>query len=171
MYQLLHKTLVNILGKNPSLNVHISFHCANDPDNQMTMRFFRHDAKIEGYWANISLATLKREFDDIRTMANHFGLIPIKEMRGMRLPFLQTSGNVSFQGLQELGLSYDSSLPTRQYVNPPMWPYTLEYASHQDCAITPCPTASFPKIWEIPMVMWSDDYGIPCSMVDACVHM
>ena len=104
-------------------------------------------------------------------MANHFAGIPLKEMRGMRLPFLQVSGNVSFQGLQDLGLSYDSSLPTRKYVNPAIWPYTLEYASSQGCDIEPCPTASFPNVWEIPMVVWFDEKGYPCSMIDACAYM
>lgn len=104
----------------------------------------------------------------MRQMAVHFAGIPKNEIRGMRLPFLQTSGNVSFQGMKELGLVYDSSLPTPDV---PLWPYTMEYASHQDCQIEPCPTASFPNIWEIPMTMWLDQKNIACSMVDACVNM
>lgn len=131
----------------------------------------RHDAEIENYWRDINLTTFKSEFGDIRTMANHFGLIPLSEMRGVRIPFLQPSGDVSFLGMQELGLSYDSTLPTKAYVDPPLWPYTLEYATYQDCQIEPCPSSSFPGVWEVPMVMWFDEKNIGCSMVDSCVNM
>lgn len=101
----------------------------------------------------------------------HFAGIPKSDIRGARLPFLQTSGNISFQGLKELGLVYDSSMPTIRYVDNPLWPYSLEYASHQDCMIEPCPTASFPNVWEVPMTMWLDEKNVSCSMVDACTNM
>lgn len=131
----------------------------------------RHDATIEGYWRDINLTTFKAEFDGLRQMIINFAGIPKNEIRGLRLPFLQTSGNVSFQGIEELDLYYDTSLPVSHYVNPPLWPYTLEYASHETCQIEPCPTASFPNIWEVPMTMWLDEKNISCSMVDACASM
>ncbi|XP_012274123.1 uncharacterized protein LOC105696312 [Orussus abietinus] len=123
------------------------------------------------YWKNVNLTTFKAEFGDMREITSHFAAIPRSDIRGSRLPFLQTSGNVSFQGLLELGLAYDSSLPTRRYIDPALWPYTLEYESLQDCNIQPCPTASFPNIWEVPMTMWLDEKEVPCSMVDACTNI
>ena len=43
---------------------------------------------------------------------------------------------------------YDSSWPTREYgyvdAELGLYPYTLDYASVQDCQIPPCPTCSFP---------------------------
>lgn len=34
--------------------------------------------------------------------------------------------------------------------------------------IPPCPTKSYPGVWEVPMVMWQDLNGGRCSMGDAC---
>jgi hypothetical protein len=34
--------------------------------------------------------------------------------------------------------------------------------------IPPCPTKSYPGVWEVPMVMWTDLKGGRCSMGDAC---
>ncbi|KAK0181951.1 hypothetical protein PV327_000128 [Microctonus hyperodae] len=139
--------------------------------HEIALHSITHDATIEGYWRDINLTTFKAEFDGLRKMIINFAGIPKSEIRGIRLPFLQTSGNVSFQGIQELGLNYDTSLPVSHYVDPPLWPYTLEYASHETCQIEPCPTASFPNIWEVPMTMWLDEKNISCSMVDACASI
>lgn len=128
---------------------------------------FRH-SPIDTYWENISLSTFESEFGDMREIATNFAKIPRDDIQGMRLPFLQVSGNVSFEGMTRLNLTYDSSMPSR-FVNPAIWPYTLEYASSQDCMIQPCPTASFPDIWEVPMAMWFDLNNVPCSMVDGCI--
>lgn len=34
--------------------------------------------------------------------------------------------------------------------------------------IPPCPTRSYPGVWQVPMVMWQDLNGGRCSMGDAC---
>ena len=39
---------------------------------------------------------------------------------------------------------------------PPSYPYTLDYKIFHDCMIPPCPTKSFPGLWELPLVMWND---------------
>ena len=43
---------------------------------------------------------------------------------------------------------YDCTWPTREYgyvdAELGLYPYTLDYASVQDCQIPPCPTCSFP---------------------------
>lgn len=81
------------------------------------------------------------------------------------------TGNKSFQALQTIGMKYDCSWPTQSYMDPPLWPYTLDYKSEQDCPIGECPTASFPGIWVQPMVNWRDTSGYVCSMVDACIFV
>lgn len=86
------------------------------------------------------------------------------------MPFLQLAGNNSFQVMKDYGLDYDCSWPTLQFRNPGLWPYTLDYSSTQDCVIPPCPTASIPGVWVLPMITWTDLSGLPCSMVDACVN-
>ncbi|CAH2058119.1 unnamed protein product, partial [Iphiclides podalirius] len=123
------------------------------------------------YWAQASYDDMMKEFGDQRTQMSHFGLIPINQLRGVRLPFLQMTGNSSFQVMSDVGLVYDSSWPSVRYVNPGLWPYTLDYASTQDCNVPPCPTASIPGTWILPMTSWLDLNGVACAMVDMCFHM
>lgn len=60
-----------------------------------------------------------------------------------------------FKMLHDVNFTYDSSMPV--YENrPPSWPYTLDYKIFHDCMIPPCPTKSYPGVWEVPMVMWTD---------------
>lgn len=72
-----------------------------------------------------------------------------------------------FKMLYDSNFTYDSSMPV--YENrPPSWPYTMDYKIFHDCMIPPCPTKSYPGVWEVPMVMWQDLNGGRCSMGDAC---
>lgn len=83
------------------------------------------------------------------------------------LPVVQVGGNNMFKMLWDTNFTYDSSMPI--YENrPPSWPYTLDYKLFHDCMIPPCPTRSYPGLWEVPMVMWQDLNGGRCSMGDAC---
>jgi hypothetical protein len=84
------------------------------------------------------------------------------------MPFLQMTGNSSFQVLQEIGMTYDCTWPTIGYMDPGLWPYTLDYATVQDCQSGPCPTASIPGKWVVPMIAWRDLNGVPCAMADSC---
>lgn len=52
--------------------------------------------------------------------------------------------------------------------DPPIWPFTLDYKSEHGCVIEPCPHASYPGLWEIPMVDYIDKVGDFCNSVDAC---
>ncbi|XP_017078809.1 chitin deacetylase 8 [Drosophila eugracilis] len=122
------------------------------------------------YWRSADLATVEREFGDQLKMLETFAKVDPKKIQGMRLPFLQISGNTTFEAARRLGLTYDSSWPTQQFKDPAMWPYTLDYKSKQDCQIGPCPEASIPGFWVNPMVTWTDTEGYSCSMIDACVY-
>ncbi|XP_076306731.1 uncharacterized protein LOC143223121 [Tachypleus tridentatus] len=102
-----------------------------------------------------------------REILHLYGGVKMEDIRGMRAPFLQSGGNNMFQMLHEANFTYDSSLPVYQH-NPPFWPYTFDYSINHECAIPPCPTKSFPGLWEVGMVMWDDLRGGRCSMVDAC---
>lgn len=87
--------------------------------------------------------------------------------RCFTLPVQQVGGNNMFKMLWDTNFTYDSSMPI--YENrPPSWPYTLDYKLFHDCMIPPCPTRSYPGLWEVPMVMWQDLNGGRCSMGDAC---
>ncbi|XP_034253709.1 uncharacterized protein LOC117652726 [Thrips palmi] len=96
-----------------------------------------------------------------------YGGVKQEDIRGMRAPFLAVGGNKMFKMLYDSNFTYDSSMPV--YENkPPSWPYTLDYKLFHDCMIPPCPTRSYPGVWEVPMVMWTDLNGGRCSMGDAC---
>lgn len=85
----------------------------------------------------------------------------------IRTSVAQVGGNNMFKMLWDTNFTYDSSMPI--YENrPPSWPYTLDYKLFHDCMIPPCPTRSYPGLWEVPMVMWQDLNGGRCSMGDAC---
>lgn len=108
-----------------------------------------------------------REIAGQREILAAYGGVKQEDIRGMRAPFLSIGGNKMFKMLYDFNFTYDSSLPV--YENrPPSWPYTLDYKLFHDCMIPPCPTKSYPGVWEVPMVMWQDLNGGRCSMGDAC---
>jgi len=108
-----------------------------------------------------------KEISGQREIMAAYGGVRMDDIRGMRAPFLAVGGNNMFEMLYEQNFTYDSSMPV--YENrPPSYPYTLDHKLFHDCMIPPCPTASFPGLWEVPMVMWQDLNGGRCSMGDAC---
>ncbi|KAF2368701.1 NodB domain [Trinorchestia longiramus] len=108
-----------------------------------------------------------KEIAGQREIMAAYGGVRMDDVRGMRAPFLAVGGNKMFEMLYEQNFTYDSSMPV--YENrPPSYPYTLDYKLFHDCMIPPCPTNSFPGLWEVPMVMWQDLNGGRCSMGDAC---
>ncbi|XP_047036825.1 chitin deacetylase 8-like [Helicoverpa zea] len=124
----------------------------------------------QDWWATATYDELKEEIADQRTQMAHFANIPFESIKGVRLPFLQLAGNTSFQVMADHDLLYDCSWPTNTFTDPGLWPYTLDYASDQDCMIPPCPTASIPKPWVLPMVSWKDLNDFPCAMADSCFY-
>ncbi|CAO1405303.1 unnamed protein product [Diamesa hyperborea] len=114
-----------------------------------------------------SLKKWAREVAGQREILAAYGGVKLEDVRGMRAPFLSIGGNKMFKMLHDFNFTYDSSMPV--YENrPPSWPYTLDYKIFHDCMIPPCPTKSYPGVWEVPMVMWQDLNGGRCSMGDAC---
>ncbi|CAG2166723.1 unnamed protein product, partial [Oppiella nova] len=108
-----------------------------------------------------------KEINGQRNILNTYGGVALEDIRGMRAPFLQIGGNKQFEMLYEMNFTYDSSMAIFEN-SPPFWPYTLDYAINHECMISPCPTKSFPGLWEIGLVMWQDLKGGRCSMGDAC---
>jgi hypothetical protein len=108
-----------------------------------------------------------REIHGQREILHLYGGVKMEDIRGMRAPFLQIGGNKMFEMLFDANFTYDSSMPVYEN-NPPFWPYTLDYAQSHECMIFPCPTKSYPGLWEVGMVMWVDLRGGRCSMGDAC---
>lgn len=108
-----------------------------------------------------------KEMAGQREILAAYGGVNLADIRGMRAPFLAIGGNHMFSMLYDANFTYDSSMPI--YENrPPSYPYTLDHKIFHDCMIPPCPTRSFPGLWEIPLVMWNDHKDGRCSMADAC---
>ncbi|GAB6023473.1 Cytidine deaminase 5 [Chamberlinius hualienensis] len=107
-----------------------------------------------------------KEIDGQRRILSALSGIKLSDIKGMRAPFLQGGGNRQFRMLYDTNFTYDSSIPSHSHT----WPYTLEYRMPHECGIPPCPTRSYPGVWEIPMVMWEDLNKARCSMADACFN-
>lgn len=89
-----------------------------------------------------------KEVNGQREILNLYGGVRLDDVRGMRAPFLQIGGNRMFEMLYDANFTYDSSMPIFEN-SPPLWPYTLDYQLTHECMITPCPTKSFPGVWEV----------------------
>lgn len=135
--------------------------------HEIALHSITHNYMAE-HWRKASVEQLVQEFGEQREMMAHFGKIDIKDIKGMRVPQFELSGNNSFQAMLEVGLEYDSSWPTQEFIAPGLWPYTLDYKSTQDCPLGRCPTASMKNAWVLPISNWVDTEGHVCAMVDAC---
>lgn len=89
----------------------------------------------------------------------------------MRVPQFQMAGNNSVEVLRDIGLTYDSTWQTQEFIEPGLWPYSLDYQSIQSCDVGSCPTASVPGVWVSPLLSWTDIEGYFCTMVDTCPYM
>ncbi|XP_046453322.1 chitin deacetylase 7-like [Daphnia pulex] len=117
------------------------------------------------YWKNTSADFWLREVGYQRHLLHSYGNIPFDTIQGFRSPFLQTGGDATLTALRMLGMSYDSSFTTMQFMDPPVWPFTMDY----ECQIPPCGNESHPGFWSIPMIEFrSSDNGFQCKTADTC---
>lgn len=137
------------------------------------------------YWKGMNVDSWTKEIEGMRQMITQFAAIPKEDIRGWRSPFLQMGADEMFTALSQNNFAYDCSWATRDYgylnMDSGLFPYTLDYASVQDCEIEPCPTCSYPGLWVQPMLDLEDNWfnanpndpthGYPCSMLDGCVFM
>lgn len=89
-----------------------------------------------------------KEIQGQREILHLYGGVKLEDVRGMRAPFLQIGGNRMFEMLYESNFTYDSSMPVFDN-KPPFYPYTLDYTINHECMITPCPSKSYPGLWEV----------------------
>ncbi|GAB1599315.1 uncharacterized protein LOC115210852 [Argonauta hians] len=139
--------------------------------NEIASHTQTHKYPID-YWLNGNYQTFVREFVGMKKWLNEKANIPLKEIRGMRSPFLALGGNAQFDVLRDFGFSYDSSMVTGAVFRnneAPAWPFTLDYpVSSKYCRLRKCPTKSYPGIWEVPLIRWYNEKGSSCAMPDAC---
>jgi len=58
--------------------------------------FYSHQSNTQ-YWKNADKQTLINEIGGMRRMIAKYAQIDIKDVTGFRAPFLQTTGNITFQ--------------------------------------------------------------------------
>ena len=92
------------------------------------------------WWKSANYSELTDEIAGQREILRKWGQVKAEDVVGFRAPFLQTAGNTMYQVLYDNKFLYDSSMPTHSFTKPPLWPYTLDYRSTQECVIPPCPT-------------------------------
>lgn len=96
----------------------------------------------------------------------HFANIPLDSVRGARTPNLQINGNVTFEAYSASNITYDSSWPTLS--SNPLFPYTLDYLSTQQCLVGACPNEAFPGTWVLPINNFQNMEGIECNTLSGC---
>ncbi|KAG4069627.1 hypothetical protein HA402_014650 [Bradysia odoriphaga] len=136
--------------------------------HEIALHSITHLSSTE-YWKKLSVSGLADEFAGQKVLTSHFAKIPADDLQGIRMPFLQMSGDQGFEMLNKERISFDSSWPSQKA--PGLWPYTLDTLSTQDCVIGPCPTNSWNGTWVQPMLSWKDPRNYYCSMVDMCLGL
>jgi hypothetical protein len=89
------------------------------------------------------------------------------DIRGMRAPYLSIGGEDQFKMLYKNDFTFDSSMPVFES-EPAFFPFTLDCKINNYCMIDPCPNNSYPGIWEVPIIMWTDLSGSRCNTIDSC---
>lgn len=124
------------------------------------------------YWATAGYDGYVNEIEGMRKRLSEQAKVPRDTIKGMRVPFLQVGGDDQYQMLHDFQYKYDSSMvtgPLYKNDNPPVWPFTLDYPpDSKTCSLTPCPTKSYPGLWEVPLVRWYGSNRIACAMPDGC---
>ncbi|KAJ8961139.1 hypothetical protein NQ318_008819 [Aromia moschata] len=121
---------------------------------------------LQDYWRAASEELLIQEFGGQKHIISKFANIPAEDIQGVRTPQLQLAGNRSIQAYKSSNLSYDSSWPTL-HTNP-LFPYTLDYLSTQQCTLgNECPTGSYKGFWILPIVDLVGDFG-ECNTLTSC---
>ncbi|CAG5135326.1 unnamed protein product [Candidula unifasciata] len=124
------------------------------------------------WWAYAGYENWEHEIVGMRNRLNEKSGVPVREITGMRAPFLQVGGDAQYAMLKENKFRYDSSMVTGSlYTNKqkPVWPFTLDTPPDSTtCSLTPCPTRSYPGLWEVPLIRWYGSNRVACAMPDAC---
>ena len=101
------------------------------------------------WWKSANYSELDAEIAGQREILRKWGNVKLEDVRGYRAPFLQIGGNTEFKVLYDEKFTYEASMPTQDFMNPPMWPYTLDYQTSQECVIPPCPTGKCGRNQEV----------------------
>ena len=102
----------------------------------------------------------------MRNLLSKMSRIPVEKIKGTRIPFLELGGDNLYQVYKNNHFVWDSSMVARRY-KIPVWPFTLDYrVTTSVCQIERCPKGSYPGLWEVPLIQWSDSDGKLYAMPD-----
>ncbi|CAL1540268.1 unnamed protein product [Lymnaea stagnalis] len=179
-----YKKIFNGTLKNPNgCPIKSTFFVSGDnSDYDMVKRMYKGGHEIASHtlshrspttwWAHAGYENWEHEVVGMKERLHEKSGVPLKEIVGMRAPFLQVGGDAQYAMLKEHKFRYDTSMVTGNlYVNnePPTWPFTLDTPpDSKTCSLTPCPTRSYPGLWEVPLIRWYGNNRIACAMPDAC---
>uniref|UniRef100_S4RYX3 Uncharacterized protein n=1 Tax=Petromyzon marinus TaxID=7757 RepID=S4RYX3_PETMA len=117
------------------------------------------------WWsANATYMDWVEEAAGVRETLRAFASILESDVVGFRAPFLEKGGDTQFQALYDLNFKYEASLTASRDStsrDPPLWPYTLDFRSTQDCGAHLCPVNSFPGLWVLPQPEYGAINGRP----------
>ncbi|RVE49820.1 hypothetical protein evm_005550 [Chilo suppressalis] len=123
----------------------------------------------EDWWSKN--ATVEDWFDEMvgqANVVNRFAKVRMEDFRGLRVPFLAVGWNRQFLMMQEFGFVYDSTV-VAPLINPPYWPYTLDYKMPHECDVNyqQCPTRSYAGLWEMVINPLASG-NTTCPTLDRC---
>ncbi|XP_078047142.1 chitin and LDLR binding deacetylase 3 [Augochlora pura] len=123
----------------------------------------------EEWWSRN--ATIEDWFDEmvgVANIINKYAAVRLKDIKGLRAPFLRVGWNRQFLMMSEFGFVYDSSM-LAPFSDPPFWPYTLDHRPPHNCvgAEQLCPTRAYPGLWELPLNQLLAG-GYSCTRLDTC---
>ncbi|RZC33228.1 hypothetical protein BDFB_004924 [Asbolus verrucosus] len=120
------------------------------------------------YWRHATLEDLIEEFKGQREIIAKFANIPIEDIIGARTPQLQIEGDLTIEAYVQSGLTYDNSWPTS--TSHPYLPYTLDYASTQECLVSiKCPLQPHEHFWIAPLTNIKGQNGVECNSLATCL--
>ena len=119
------------------------------------------------YDDNRTVQSWERETVGQRSILHNFGNVSTADIVGMRAPYLMIGGEDQFKMMYRNDFLFDSSMPVFES-EPPFFPFTLDCRINNYCMIDPCPNNSYPGVWEVPIIMWTDLSGSRCNTVDSC---
>lgn len=138
--------------KNPNgCNISVTFFLSHFYTNYCAVQDLysqRHEIAVnsisrrlpKSWWANATVKEQTQEIGGMRRLLQKMAHVKAEDVKGYRAPYMQVGGNTEFKVLKDLGFLYESSMPTQNFIDQPLWPYTLDYRSTQGCEIQPCPT-------------------------------
>jgi hypothetical protein len=120
------------------------------------------------WWKDATEKQYEEEIVGQKNNIHQLAGVPLEEIRGMRVPFLQLGKDNQFNMLEKNQFMYDASMSSRS--DPPAWPFTLH---HPDlltgglCSVEPCPERSH-ALWEVPLNNFHMGGDCSSPMVDGC---